>query len=107
MLSLIEAVDQSSSSEVKLDKEKMLVVLSIYILSGKTEIIEPTSVVEKLVQIFNGIINGDDFKVEQLWPICACLTVSPLYIKSILFFKICIGHHFVSNTEAREVALVL
>jgi len=64
MLSLIEAVDQSSSSEVKLDKEKMLVVLSIYILSGKTEIIEPTSVVEKLVQIFNGIINGDDFKLK-------------------------------------------
>ena len=104
MLSLIEAMDQSSSSDVKLDKEKMLVVLSIYILSGKTEIIEPPGVVEKLVQIFNGIINGDDFKVGKLSPICACLTVSPLYLKSISFVKICVGHHFVSNTETREAA---
>ena len=62
----MEAVDHSGKAEVEFDKEKMLVVLSIFILSGKTEIVEPATVVEKLIQIFNEIIIGEDYKVSFL-----------------------------------------
>ena len=63
----MDAMDISAKTEVALDTEKMLVVLSIFILSAKTEVIEPPEVVERLVQIFNGIITNDDYKVCVLF----------------------------------------
>ena len=65
LVSLMDAFEKSGITEVELDKEKMLLVLSLFILSGKTEIIEPISVVEKLVQIFNKIIIDEDYKVSS------------------------------------------
>lgn len=54
----MDAMELSGKGKVELDMEKMLVILSIFVLSGKTEMIEPTCVVDRVVQIFNGIINA-------------------------------------------------
>ena len=104
----MEAIDQSGKAEVEFDKEKMLVVLSIFILSGKTEIIEPATVVEKLVQIFNEIIIGEDYKVSSSLKFACLVFFIKLYfygqkIYLLLFFLM----HILANRPLFVLELCL
>ena len=57
-------LDASEQTELSYDKEKLLLVLSIFILSGKKDIIIVPEIIQRIMSLFVGIINCDDFKVS-------------------------------------------
>ena len=57
-------LDASEQTELSYDKEKLLLVLSIFILSGKKDIMIVPEIIQRIISIFVGIMSGDDFKVS-------------------------------------------